>query len=71
MSKRTKIGVAAGLIALLGGLYAAYSPVAPDAKLVGESLAQCKVTCQKPCFCNRTCVLTWCWGPWYCQCRPQ
>lgn len=27
------------------------------------------VSCTQPCFCERTCVLWWCWGKPYCECR--
>lgn len=69
MSKKVKIG--AVLVTVLGALYASYNPVdTAHAKLVGESLQQCQASCVQPCFCNRSCLLTWCFGPWYCQCCP-
>ena len=27
------------------------------------------VHCTDPCFCERTCILWWCWGKPYCECR--
>jgi hypothetical protein len=60
----------AGVLLLLGGAAAAYKPVAATAKAkeACKDLPSCQASCSSPCFCNRSCFITWCWGPWYCQC---
>jgi hypothetical protein len=58
----------AGLSALA---YAGYKPVSPAAKLQDKAtdLPSCQAGCTtEGCFCNRSCILWYCWGPWYCQC---
>jgi hypothetical protein len=75
MNKPTKkqMIVSAAIVAVLGiGGLAGYKPVHPSAtcKATGcDSLACCQAGCSgQGCFCNRSCFITWCWGPWYCQC---
>ena len=69
MNKKIAAGILATGIVLVAGFFGYKTPAA-DAKLVGDNLQQCEQGCpaQDNCFCNRSCFLAWCWGPYYCQC---
>jgi len=71
MTKTKKIALGAGLVGL--GLLGAfgYQPVSSTAKLQDKAtdLPSCQAGCTtEGCFCNRSCILWYCWGNWYCQC---
>jgi len=70
MSKTKKLVFGGVFVAAMGvGGYVGYSAPSADAKLVGDSPAACEQGCMtEGCFCNRSCFITWCWGPYYCQC---
>lgn len=70
MSKTKKLTIGVFVAALAGAAYFGYSAPSEDAKMVGESPTECEKTCpSSACFCNRQCIIVWCWGPYYCQCH--
>ncbi len=56
---------------LLLALASCGSPQEPESRSTDGILMNCGqgVTCTEPCFCERTCILWWCWGKPYCECR--
>jgi hypothetical protein len=70
--KITKKHVIAAALAILGTASAlTYKSPATDAKKIGD-LPSCQASCTtQGCFCNRSCILWYCWGDWYCQCSPN
>jgi len=74
MGKKKKFLVAGALVAgLLGGAGLSYKTPSADAKMVGDSPAACEASCSTSagCFCNRSCILFYCWGNYYCQCPSE
>jgi hypothetical protein len=73
MTKKTKILAMVGVLALGTGLLG-YKPVSATAKVQEKAtdLPSCQASCTtEGCFCNRSCILWYCWGDWYCQCEPS
>lgn len=74
LTKKHKI-IAGAILAVglaVASYFGAYKAPSADAKLIGSGdLPSCEAGCdsQAGCFCNRSCFLAWCWGPWYCQCH--
>ena len=69
-TKKQKVGAVVGLalLGLVGLGTATHKSVKPGATEC-KDLPSCQQSCTtQGCFCNRSCILWYCWGPWYCQC---
>jgi len=76
MQLTKKLKIAAALVVLVVGLGtgsdAQVKGTDTDAQVKATDTPACdpKVCSAAPgCFCNRTCILWFCWGNYYCQCH--
>jgi hypothetical protein len=72
MDRKKKIGLVIGLaIGLSAGSMLSYRTPAEGAKDLGADPTACEQSCPASagCFCNRSCILFYCWGNYYCQCH--